>query len=119
MVPVKPTYEFLVDRIGHLEMIVQECERLSVANRYAAAVMHEVNNPLEAITNLAYLMEQEPLSKTAYSHLRLLQEQLTVLTAVTRPSLAFYRDKKVAKAVDVVALIDSVNNFTLAGCKRK
>ncbi len=111
MASLKPTYESLVDRIGHLEMIVQECERLSVANRYAAAVMHEVNNPLEAITNLAYLIEQEPLSKTAYSHLRLLQEQLTVLTAVTRPSLAFYRDKKVANAVDVVALIDSVNKL--------
>lgn len=104
----KPTYAALEERLHKLETVVQECERLSVANRYAAAVMHEVNNPLEAITNLAYLLEQEPMTPTASEHLQLLQEQITVLTAVTRPSLAFYRDQKVSKQVDLAALVESV-----------
>ena len=32
----KPTYEVLEARLHKLEAVVQECERLSVANRYAA-----------------------------------------------------------------------------------
>lgn len=104
----KPTYEALEARLHKLESTVQECERLSVANRYAAAVMHEVNNPLEAITNLAYLMQDEPLTEEGRERLRMLEEQITVLTAVTRPSLAFYRDQKASKEVDLAALVESV-----------
>ncbi len=35
----KPTYELLEERVHKLEAAVQECERLSAANRHAAAVM--------------------------------------------------------------------------------
>lgn len=104
----RPTYEALEERLHKLEAVVQECERLSVANRYAAAIMHEVNNPLEAITNLAYLIQQEPQTSEAGENLALLQEQIIVLTAVTRPSLAFYRDRNEAKKIDLAVLIESV-----------
>src|ERR1700712_3791582 len=98
----RPTYEALQQRVQELENVVQECERLSVANRYAAAVMHEVNNPLEAITNLTYLLQDEPLTEPGREQLQMLEEQITVLTAVTRPSLAFYLDQKTTKQIDVV-----------------
>ena len=104
----KPTYEALEQRLHQLEAVVQESERLSVANRYAAAVMHEVNNPLEAITNLAYLLGFEPLTDSGREHLCMLEERLAVLTAVTRPSLAFYRDGKQNKKVNLAALVESV-----------
>ena len=104
----RATYEAIEERVHVLEAAVQECERLSVSNRYAAAVMHEVNNPLEAITNLVYLLQGEPLTNEGHEHLRMLEEQITVLTAVTRPSLTFYRDHKATKQVDLVGLIDSV-----------
>lgn len=94
-----------------LEAKVQEGERLAVANRYAAAIMHEVNNPLEALTNLAYLMRSEDLPTEAAEQLRLMEEQIAVLTAVTRPSLAFHKVNRVAKGVDLVALVDSVQKL--------
>jgi hypothetical protein len=34
-----------------------KCERLAVASRYAGAMMHEVNNPVEAIANLVFLIK--------------------------------------------------------------
>lgn len=107
----KPTYEQLEERLRSLEVKVQECERLSVSNRYAAAIMHEVNNPLEAMTNLVYLLQQEELTGTSQERLSLLQEQIAVLTAVTRPSLAFYREQKQSRLVDMTTLIDSVNKL--------
>ena len=42
------------------EEALQRSERLAVASRYAGAVMHEINNPLEALTNLVYLTKQAP-----------------------------------------------------------
>ena len=107
----KPTYEQLEERVKSLEIQVQECERLSVSNRYAAAVMHEVNNPLEAMTNLVYLLQQEALGESSQERLNLLQEQIAVLTAVTRPSLAFYREHKQSTLVDMTSLIESVNKL--------
>lgn len=101
----------LQDRVAQLEHVVQECERLSVANRYAAAIMHEVNNPLEALTNIAYLMELEALPPTASSYLDLMKEQIAVLTAVTRPSLAYYKDQRRTKSVDLVHMVESIRKL--------
>lgn len=120
MLAEKPTYEQLEQRLRKLEVEVQECERLSISNRYAAAIMHEVNNPLEAITNLVYLLQQETLTPGARERLNLLQEQIAVITAVTRPSLAFYREHKTSRMVNMTTLIDSVhklhsNRLQLAG----
>lgn len=107
----KVTYEALEERVRQLETLVQECERLAVANRYAAAIMHEVNNPLEALTNLTYLLHHEALPSSALQHLLLMEEQIAVLTAVTRPSLAFHKDQRSTKNVDLVALVRSVHKL--------
>ena len=49
----------LKSRLELAERALERSERLAVANRYAGALMHEVNNPLEAITNLVYLTKSE------------------------------------------------------------
>jgi phosphoglycerate-specific signal transduction histidine kinase len=51
---VRPTYEELAARLTVAEESLRKYERLAVAGRYAGAVMHEVNNPLEAIGNLVF-----------------------------------------------------------------
>jgi two-component system, NtrC family, sensor kinase len=35
-------------------------EKLATAGRMSAAIAHEINNPLEAVTNLIYIIEQSP-----------------------------------------------------------
>ena len=57
--------EELLTKLGLMEDALQRSERLAVANRYAGAVIHEVNNPLEAITNLVYLTKHAPGNKSA------------------------------------------------------
>ena len=69
--------------------------------------MHEVNNPLEAITNLVYLTEKEEISNAAKDYLKEINEQLSLLTAVTRTSLSFYRDQSQAKDTNLVAVAKS------------
>jgi two-component system CheB/CheR fusion protein len=38
-----------------IEAALIQAEKLAIASRLAATIAHEVNNPLEAITNLLYL----------------------------------------------------------------
>jgi signal transduction histidine kinase len=65
---------------------------LAVAGQFAATVMHEINNPLEAISNLNYLLQGDannPELVLRYS--RQIDEQLAVLTRIARQTLSFYR----------------------------
>ena len=48
-----PTTEELGEQLKQAEAALARCERVALANQFTAAVMHEVNNPLEAVTNLA------------------------------------------------------------------
>ena len=47
------------------EEALRRTEKLAAAGRLAASIAHEINNPLEAVTNLLYLVRQENLTPTA------------------------------------------------------
>jgi signal transduction histidine kinase len=58
------------------EAALLRSEKLAAAGRMAAAVAHEVNNPLEAVTNLLYLLRPEMSSKTGPRNLAIAEEEL-------------------------------------------
>ena len=102
------TREELEGRLLKLEAAYQECQRLSVSNDFAAAVMHEVNNPLEAITNLVYLIQDEVTSsEERQRYLDQVQEQLLLLASVARSSLAFYRGQDEARDINLMDIAES------------
>jgi C4-dicarboxylate-specific signal transduction histidine kinase len=45
------------NKIQKLEEALQESQTQALAGQFAASTMHEVNGPLEAITNLNYLVQ--------------------------------------------------------------
>lgn len=68
-------------------------EKLAAAGRLAATIAHEVNNPLEAVTNLLYLARNEPgLSRAAGNYLQMADQELKSVAHITRQTLGFYRD---------------------------
>ncbi len=68
-------------------------EKLASVGRLAATVAHEINNPLEAVTNLLFLVRRD-LSDTdkAGRHLELANRELDRITHIARQTLGFYRD---------------------------
>ena len=73
----KDDEQTLRERLNQAEMALERSERLAVASRYAGAIMHEVNNPLEAITNLVYLTKlQKDSPHQVLENMLVIEEQL-------------------------------------------
>jgi signal transduction histidine kinase len=84
-------------------------EKLATAGRLAASVSHEINNPLEAVTNLIYLVETSPrLDEGNRDLLRTAQAELQRVSHITTHSLRFYREPTKAAPMRVSEIIDSV-----------
>jgi signal transduction histidine kinase len=67
-------------------------EKLASAGRLAAAIAHEVNNPLEGLVNLVYLARSEDNLSQVRRHLADADRELQRIAHITRQSLGFYRE---------------------------
>jgi signal transduction histidine kinase len=101
-------FDDLRSRLAQAEAALQQCERLAAANRYAGAIMHEVNNPLAAITNLVFLTKLNSLnSEKVLEYMTVIEGQLANLTEVTNQVLAFHREQHSAKDFDLIGIVES------------
>jgi PAS domain S-box-containing protein len=74
------------------EKMLRESEKLAATGRMAAMIAHEINNPLEAITNLSYLLTTSNLTGEAHTYAQLLLSEVSRVSSITKQTLSFYRD---------------------------
>jgi len=92
-----------------LEAAIQTSERLASVGRLAATVAHEINNPLEAVTNFIYLAKQQPgLSDKIIRYLTYADQELGRVAHIAQQTLGFYRDSSQPVLLDVRELIEDV-----------
>jgi PAS domain S-box-containing protein len=82
-------------------------DRLASTGKLAHVIAHEINNPLEAITNLLYLLEQHT-SGLGKDYLSSAQEQLDRISRITKQTLEFNREAARPGVVDFQTLIGNV-----------
>lgn len=91
------------------EEALRKTERLAAMGRVAGIIAHEINNPLEAITNAFYLLQGHPsLDDEARGYARMAGEELARISHITRQSLSFYRESQQAVPVSVTNVLDDV-----------
>jgi PAS domain S-box-containing protein len=90
------------------EEVLRRTEKLAVAGRLAASIAHEINNPLEAITNCLYLVGKTELPADARTYLLLAQDELDRVAQITVQTLRFYRRSTQASSTNLHELIETV-----------
>jgi PAS domain S-box-containing protein len=89
--------------------ILRKTEKLAAAARLAATFAHEINNPLEAVVNLIYIVKgMEGLPAAAIPSLDLADQELSRVSHITRQTLGFYRESAVPGRVDLAAVLENV-----------
>jgi len=91
------------------EDALRKTEKLAAAGRLAASIAHEINNPLEAVTNLLYLIQlQDSLAAETREYVELAQHEVARVSEITQQTLRFYRQSTLPITVNVSELLDSV-----------
>lgn len=91
------------------EDALRKTEKLAAAGRLAASIAHEINNPLEAVTNILYLIRlQGSLSPETKHYVDLAQHEVARVSEIAQQTLRFYRQSTLPITAKVSELFDSV-----------
>jgi len=90
------------------EELLRRTEKLAVAGRLAASIAHEINNPLEAVTNLLYLIGNSTLQDDARGYLEQASHELDRVAQITVQTLRFHRRSSRPVETDLRELVESV-----------
>ena len=97
-----------IDRVRQLEEALRESQAFALAGQFAAATMHEVNGPLEAISNLNYLvLANSDDGEQVRNYSGLIEEQLGSLTAISRQTLSFYHSQETMEPIRIAPLAEA------------
>jgi signal transduction histidine kinase len=91
------------------EAALVQSEKLAAVGRLAASISHEINNPLEAVTNLLYLIRQEDrMPEQAMTYLLLAERELARVSQIAGQTLRFHRQATKPREITPEELIESV-----------
>jgi PAS domain S-box-containing protein len=92
-----------------LEQTLRTTEKLASVGRLAASVAHEINNPLEAVTNLLFLAKRDISDRDKVEQrLDLANQELDRVTQIATQTLGFYRETSSASGVDLAKTMEGI-----------
>jgi PAS domain S-box-containing protein len=92
-----------------MERLLIQSEKIAATGRMAAAVAHEINNPLESLINLIFLARKNsPPGGKAHTHLLAAEGELERVAHIARQTLGYYRDTGLPVEIHLRELIENV-----------
>ena len=89
------------------EQVLLQSEKLNAVGRLASSIAHEINNPLEAVTNLIYLAQHTAVEPTVKEYLDAAEQELRRVSAIANQTLRFHRQSTSRRSVTVEELLNT------------
>jgi signal transduction histidine kinase len=89
------------------EEALRKSEKLAVAGRLAASMAHEINNPLESVVNLLYLISKCSFPEESFKYTQMAMSELARVSEIVTQTLKFHRQQSKPGMVQITEIVES------------
>ena len=97
-----------ITELKRTEIALLESEKIAAVGRLASSIAHEINNPLEAVTNLIYLARSKVANTEVSDFLDAADQELRRVSNISSQTLRFHRQASDARAISAQELFATV-----------
>jgi PAS domain S-box-containing protein len=88
-----------------IEQSLLQAEKIAATGRMAATIAHEINNPLEAMTNLLYLLRPMVTDPEGINYLSSAEDELGRVSHIAKQTLGYYRENASARRISLTEIV--------------
>jgi len=100
-----------------MEESLLQAEKIAATGRMAATIAHEINNPLEAVMNLLYLLRPMVTDSAGINYLSSAEDELGRVSHITKQTLGYYRENASASNASLTEITLHVITIYEPRCK--
>jgi PAS domain S-box-containing protein len=89
-----------------MEQSLLQAEKIAATGRMAATIAHEINNPLEAVINLLYLLREKITDDDGRDFLATAEDELGRVSHIAKQTLGYYRENAAASLAAVADIAE-------------
>jgi signal transduction histidine kinase len=88
-----------------IEQSLLQAEKIAATGRMAATIAHEINNPLEGVTNLLYLLRPMITDPDGIHYLNTAEIELGRVSHIAKQTLGYYREHAAASNASIAEIV--------------
>jgi signal transduction histidine kinase len=88
-----------------LEQSLMQAEKIAATGRMAATIAHEINNPLEAVMNLLYLLRPMIADPAGITYFQSIETELGRVSHIAKQTLGYYREHASASSASLAEVV--------------
>jgi PAS domain S-box-containing protein len=89
-----------------MERSLLQAEKIAATGRMAATIAHEINNPLEAVMNLLYLLRPKITDDEGLYYLTTAESELGRVSHIAKQTLGYYREHAAASMASLAEIAE-------------
>jgi len=97
----------LEDELNQAKSLLLRNQKSITVGRLLGSIAHEINNPLEAVTNLLYLAQRQSADRDANECIAMAERELQRVGDITRQMLSFHRESRTKEEILVTGAVET------------